>query len=321
MKRLALTAIALCAAALPAVAASDFPNKPIRLIIGFAPGGSADVAARSIQPYMEKKFGQPVIIENRSGAGGVVAVDAVAKATPDGYTIGLGAAGALSVNVSFNEKMPYDPLKDLAPVSLLAEIPFILIAPANSEARSVADVIAAAKAKPGTLSIGHGGNGTAMHLGAQLFTQMAGIKTTLVPYRGSGPVAGDVLAGHVPLGVTDITSAISLIGDNKVKALAVSTTKRTSSLPNVPTFAEAGLTGYEAIGWFGIVAPAGTPPDVLAKLNEAVTGALNDPAIKERFTAVGAEPAPSTPEHFSGFIRSEIAKWSDVIAKSGATGN
>jgi tripartite-type tricarboxylate transporter receptor subunit TctC len=305
----------------PALAADAFPSKPIRLIVGFAPGGSADVVARSIQPYLEKRLGQPIIIENRTGAGGVIAVDMVAKSPPDGHVIGIGAAGALSVNVSFNEKMPYDPVKDLSPISLLAEIPFILIAPASYEANSVGEVIALAKARPGALSIGHGGNGTAMHLTAQLFNQMAGIKTTLVPYRGSGPVAGDVLAGHVPLGVTDITSAISLIGNNQVKALAVSTARRASSLPNVPTFAEAGLAGYEAIGWFGVVAPAGTPPEVIAKLNEAIVGALNDPAIKDRFTAVGAEPAPTSPERFAAFIRSEIDKWSGVIAKSGAKGN
>ncbi|MEA2930668.1 MAG: hypothetical protein QOG38_3096 [Hyphomicrobiales bacterium] len=301
------------------VAAEPFPTKPIRLILGFAPGGSADVVARAIQPYLERKLGQPIIIENRTGAGGVIAVDAVAKSPPDGHVIGIAAAGALSVNVSFNEKMPYDPVKDLAPISLLAEIPFILIAPASSEANSVRDVIALAKVR--TLSIAHGGNGTAMHLTAQLFNQMAGVSTTLVPYRGSGPVAGDVLAGHVPLGVTDITSAISLIGDGRVKALGVSTARRASSLPGVPTFAEAGLPGYEAIGWFGAVAPAGTPPEIIAKLNEAIVGALNDPAIKQRFIAVGAEPVPTTSEQFSAFIRNEIDKWSAVIAKSGAKGN
>ena len=320
--RFAAVALAILLVPRAEVAAAEaFPTKPIRLIVGFAPGGSADVVARAIQPYLEKRLGQPIIIENRTGAGGVIAVDMVAKSAPDGHVIGIGAAGALSVNVSFNEKMPYDPVKDLSPISLLAEIPFILIAPASYEANSVGEVIALAKARPGALSVGHGGNGTAMHLTAQLFNQMAGINTTLVPYRGSGPVAGDVLAGHVPLGVTDITSAISLIGSGQVKALAVSTARRASTLPNVPTFAEAGLAGYEAIGWFGAVAPAGTPPEIIAKLNEAIVSALNDPTIKDRFTAVGAEPAPTSPEQFAAFIRSEIDKWSGVIAKSGAKGN
>jgi tripartite-type tricarboxylate transporter receptor subunit TctC len=322
MRQLRFVAIALAmllGAQAEALAAEAFPNRPIRLILGFAPGGSADVVARAIQPYLEKRLGQPIIIENRTGAGGVIAVDAVAKSMPDGHVIGIGAAGALSVNVSFNEKMPYDPVKDLAPISMLAEIPFILIAPAASETNSVRDVIALAKARP--LTIAHGGNGTAMHLTAQLFNQMAGISTTLVPYRGSAPVAGDVLAGHVPLGVTDITSAISLIGNGQIKALGVSTARRASSLPNVPTFAEAGIPGYEAIGWFGAVAPAGTPPGIIAKLNEAIVGALSDPTIKDRFVAVGAEPAPTSPQQFAAFIRSEIDKWSAVIAKSGAKGN
>jgi tripartite-type tricarboxylate transporter receptor subunit TctC len=302
-------------------AAAAWPEKPIRFIVSFPPGGSADVTVRSIQPIMEKKLGQPVVIENRAGAGGVIGVDAVAKSQPDGYMIGLAAAGALSVNISFNEKMPYDPVKDLAPVTLLAEIPFILIAPVATETKSLAEVVAAAKAKPGALSIGHGGNGTAMHLGAQLFNQLAGVNTTLVPYRGSGPVAGDVLAGHMPLGVTDITSAISLIKDGKVKALGVSTGKRTTSLPDVPTFAEAGVPGYAAVGWFGVVAPAGTPPDIVAKLNDAIVTALNDPVIKERFVAVGAEPAPTSPDGFARYIKDEITKWSDVIAKSGIKAN
>jgi len=298
-----------------------FPDRPIRLIVGFPPGGSADVAARSIQPFVEKRLGQPLIIENRVGAGGVIGVDMVAKAAPDGYTIALAAAGALSVNISFGEKMPYDPLRDLAPVTLLAEIPFILIAPASYEANSVRDVVAFARAKPGGLSVGHGGNGTAMHLTAQLFNQMAGITTTLVPYRGSSPVANDVLAGHVPLGVTDITSAISLIRAGQVKALGVSTARRTASLPEVATFAEGGIAGYESVGWFGIVAPTRTPGDIIAKLNEAIVAALDEPSVKERLIAVGAEPAPTSPEKFGAFIRSEIDKWSDVIAKSGAKPN
>jgi tripartite-type tricarboxylate transporter receptor subunit TctC len=302
-----------------ALAAQSFPTKPIRFLLGFAPGGSADVVARAIQPHMETQLGQPVVIEHRTGAGGVIAVDAVAKSPPDGYVIGLAGAGALFVNPNSTEKIPYDPLKDLAPVSLLAEIPFVLIAPATFEPDSVRELIE--RAKKTVLSIGHGGNGTAMHLSAQLFSEMAGISPTLVPYRGSQPVASDVLAGHIPLGVTDIASAIALIQSSRIKALGVSTARRASSLPAVPTIAESGLPGYEAVGWFGVVAPVGTPPEVVAKLNGAITGALSDPAIKQRIVAVGAEPAPMTPEHFAAFIRSETEKWSAVIAKAGAKAN
>lgn len=302
-----------------ALAAQAFPTKPIRFILGFAPGGSADVVARAIQPHMEKELGQPVVIEHRTGAGGVIAVDAVAKSPPDGYVIGLAGAGALFVNPNSTEKLSYDPLKDLAPVSLLAEIPFVLIAPATFEPDSVRELIE--RAKKTALSIGHGGNGTAMHLSAQLFSEMAGISPTLIPYRGSQPVANDVLAGHIPLGVTDIASAIALIQSSRIKALGVSTARRTSSLPAVPTIAESGLPGYEAVGWFGVVAPVGTPPEVVAKLNGAITAALSDPAIRQRIVAVGAEPAPMTPERFAAFIRSETEKWSAVIAKASAKAN
>ena len=313
LRRAALAAAFLFLAAGPATA---FPDRPIRLIVGFPPGGSADVVARAIQPIVEKRVGQSLIIENKAGAGGVIAVDVVSKAAPDGTMIALAGAAALAVNVSLNEKMPYDPVKDVVLVTRLAEIPFVLIAPASSQAKSVADVVALAKARPDGLSIGHGGNGTAMHLTAQLFNQMAGVSATLVPYRGSTPVANDVLAGHVPLGVSDITSAIALIRAGQIKALGVSTARRSASLPEVATISESGLPGYESVGWFGIIAPAGTPAEIVTKLNEAITAALADPVVKERLIAVGVEPAPTSPEQFGASIRSEIAKWSDVIAKS-----
>jgi tripartite-type tricarboxylate transporter receptor subunit TctC len=316
LRRAALAAVLAIAAAGPATA---FPDRPIRLVVGFAPGGSADVVARAIQPIVEKRLGQSLIIENKAGAGGMIAVDVVAKGPADGSMIALAGAAAMSVGANPGEKMPYDPVKDLTPVTMLAEIPFVLIAPASSEANSVRDAVAMAKAKP--VSIGHGGNGTVMHLTAQLFNQMAGVTTTLVPYRGSTPVANDVLAGHVPLGVTDITSAIALIRAGRIKALGVSTSRRVTSLPEVATFSEGGLPEYESIGWFGIIAAAGTPPEIVAKLNEAIAAALQDPGVKERLIAVGVEPAPTSPEKFTAFVRSEIVKWSDVIAKSGAKAN
>jgi tripartite-type tricarboxylate transporter receptor subunit TctC len=312
LRRAALAAAFLFLASVPGMA---FPDRPIRVIVGFAPGGSADVVARAIQPIVEKRLGQSLIIENKAGAGGMIAVDAAAKAPPDGHMIALAGAAAMSVGAGPGEKMPYDPVRDLTPVTMLAEIPFVLIAPASSEANSVRDAVTMAKARP--LSIGHGGNGTVMHLTAQLFNQMAGVTTTLVPYRGSAPVANDVLAGHVPLGISDITSAIALVRAGQIKALGVSTARRTVSLPEVATFSEGGLPGYESIGWFGIFAAAGTPPEIVAKLNDAIAAALADPGVRERLIAVGVEPAPTTPEKFSAFIRGEIVKWSDVMAKSG----
>jgi tripartite-type tricarboxylate transporter receptor subunit TctC len=320
MARMLCAALAALLSGLAPAVAETWPTRPVKFLVSFPPGGSADVVVRAIQPFVEKQLGQPLVIENRGGAGGVIGVDAVVKSAPDGYTVGLGAAGALAVNVSLQQKMPYDPLKDIAPVSLLSAIPFILIAPSALPAASIQDAIALAKAKPET-SIGHGGNGTAMHLTAQLFNHMAQVNITLVPYRGSGPVASDVLAGHVPFGITDIPSAISLIRDGKVKALAVSSSRRYPLLPELPTFAESGLPGFESVGWFGVVAPAGTPPEIIAKLNAAITGALKDPEVRERVLAIGADPTPTTPGEFAAFIRSEITKWERVVAQAGGKAN
>jgi tripartite-type tricarboxylate transporter receptor subunit TctC len=302
-------------------AAESYPVKPIRMIVTFPPGGATDVVARVIQPHLEGRMGQPVVIDNRPGAGGMIGVEAVAKAPPDGYVIGVGPMGALAVNASLQEKMPYDTLKDLTPVTLLTTTPFAMAVPPSSPLNTAADVIALAKAKPGTLSMGHGGNGTAMHLTALLFTHMAGVNITMVPYRGSVLVMTDVAAGHIPLGVGDMTSALTVIRGGQVKPVGVSSLRRDPSLPNVPTFAESGLPGYEALGWFGIVAPAATPRPVVVKLNEAVVSALRDPVLSERMRAVGAEPAPMTPEEFGQFIRSEITKWGRVIAQSGLKAN
>jgi len=218
-----------------AAAADNYPSRPIRLIVTFPPGGSTDVLARAIQPYLERQLGQPIVIENRSGAGGVTGTEAVARSAPDGYTIGIGGAGALAVNLSLKEKMPYDPFTELAPISGLIKTPFILAAAPNFEPNAVRDVIALAKRQPGMIAIGHGGNGTGMHLTAQLFNHMAGIDTTLVPYRGTGPATQDLLAGHIPLAITDPPTAASLIQSNQIKALAVTTRQRFEAMPGLPT--------------------------------------------------------------------------------------
>lgn len=301
----------------PAAAQAPYPNRPIKWIVSFPPSGSTDVVARAMLPSLEKRLGQPVVIENRGGAGGNIGVEALAKSAPDGYSIGFAAAGALAVNVSMVEKMPFDVAKDLIPITLVGTSPFILVATPKFEVASLKDVIAAAKARPGELSIGHGGNGTAMHLTAALFNQMGGVSTTLVPYRGSGPVTADVVAGHIPLGITDGPSAIGQIRGGAVKPIAVTSLQRTPSLPDVPTFDELGLKGYESIGWYGVIAPAGTPPDIIRKLNEAFVETLREPEVIERIRSVGAEPSPMTPEQFSAFIRNETTKWAGVIKKAG----
>ena len=309
---LALAAAGLC---LPAMA-QDYPTKPIRFIVSFPPGGSSDLMARAIAPRMAERMGQPVLVENRPGAGGNIGVDAVAKSVPDGHTIGLAAAGALSANISLYPSMPFHPEKDLAPVSMLAMIPFFLVAHPAQPA-TLKQVIDAEKAKPGALAYGHGGQGSAMHLAGELLNMMAGLKLQPVPYKGSGPVSADVLGGQVPLGVVDVPSAIAHVKAGKIRALAVTTKRRITAAPEVPTFEEAGLPGYEAIGWFGVVAPAGTPAAVVDRLNREIAAAAAAPEIRERALAAGAEPLTSSPQEFAALIRDEIRKWGQVIRTAG----
>ena len=316
LTRVALTG--LCAALLPlstlAQSSSEFPTKPVRMVVTFPPGGSADAVVRMIVPRLNEKLGQQVVVDNRPGAGGNIGLTVVAKAQPgDGYTLGVGAAGALAANSSLYAQMPFDPVKDLKPVSMLAAIPFVIIGHPSVAARTQRELLALAKAQPGKLSIAHGGNGTAMHLSAALFAQMADVKLVEVPYRGSGPAALDVLSGQVPLGVVDLPSALQHIKAGTLTAFAVTSPQRLPMLPDVPTVSEAGLSGYDSTGWFGVVAPAGTPPEVVARLNAEITGALNDEANKTAMRNLGVEPAPSTPEAFEAYIRSESQKWSRVI--------
>lgn len=309
MRMLALIAAALLGAA---AHAQDYPSKPIRYIVPFPPGGSSDFIARAIAPHMAEKMGQPIVVENRPGAGGMLGVDIVAKAPPDGYTIGLAAAGALSSNIHLYPTMPFHPEKDLAPVTMLAMIPFFLVAN-PSQPGTLKELIAAAKARPGALAVGYGGNGSTMHLAGELFNMMAGVKLQPVPYKGSGPVSADVLGGQVPLGVVDVPSAIAHVRAGKMRALAVTTKRRIAAAPEVPTFEEAGVPGYEAIGWFGTVAPANTPAAIINRLNRETAAALQDREIRERAIAQGAEPLTNSPQEFAALIREETRKWEQVI--------
>jgi tripartite-type tricarboxylate transporter receptor subunit TctC len=298
-----------------------YPDQPIKIIVTFPPGGSADIVIRALQPAIADELHQPVVIENRSGAGGNIGIGSVAQAAPDGYTLGVAAAGVLTVNPHLNRAaMSFDPLKDLAPITSLAQIPFVLVASTESRLVSINDVIAAARAHPDELSIGHGGNGTAMHLTSALFAQRAGIKIQLVAYRGTAPATVDVLANHIPLAILDIPASQQLIRDGKLKALGVSAARRVAFLPDVPPISELGLAGFESVGWFGLVAPAGTPPDIIGKLNAAFVKSLNDPAAADKIRALGAEPAPSSPEAFGRFIQSEDVKWAELIAEAGIKG-
>jgi len=301
-----------------AAAQQNYPTKPIRFIVTFPPGGSSDLIARALAPVLSERLRQQVIVENRPGAGGNIGMDAVARSAPDGYTMGLGAAGALAANVSLYPKMPYDPVKDFAPVSNVAFVPFLLIANPSLPANNLQELVALASAKPGELMLGYGGNGTAMHLSGELFKLMAKVQLVNVPYKGSGPAAVDTMGGQLPLAMVDVASAITQVKAGRLKALAVTTAKRISAAPDVPTFAEAGLPGYEAIGWFGVVMPAGTPPDIVGRMNAELVAALKRQEIRERVIAAGAEPSPSTPEEFGALIRSEILKWAEVVKASGA---
>ncbi|HEX2648661.1 MAG TPA: tripartite tricarboxylate transporter substrate binding protein [Burkholderiales bacterium] len=313
MRMLVMLAAVLVAAA---GQAQDYPSKPIRYIVPFPPGGSSDLIARSIAPKLGERLGQPVVVENKPGAGGMIGVDIVAKAPPDGYTIGLAAAGALSSNISLYPSMPFQPEKDLAPVSMLALIPFFLVAHPSQPA-TVRQLIEAAKAKPGAIAIGYGGNGSTMHLAGELFNMMAGVQLQPIPYKGSGPVSADVLAGQVPLGMVDVPSAISHVRAGKMRALAVTSKRRISAAPEVPTLEEAGVPGYEAIGWFGTVAPARTPPEIVNRLNREIAAALQVPEIRARAIDAGTEPHTDTPQEFAALIREETVKWAKVIKNAG----
>lgn len=310
----AISVIAAAAATTVAVsgpARSAYPERTIRVIVSFPAGGSSDSITRIVQPFLEKKLGQTVIVENRPGAGGMVAIDYVAKSAPDGYTIAVGGAGALGTNLGL-QAMPYDPKKDVVGITGLASSPFILAASNKYKGNDLKDVIASAKAGE-KVAIGHGGNGTLMHLTGEMLLQEAKIKAILVSYRGIAPVMTDLIGGHVDLGIVDPPSAKSALDANAVKPIAVTSKSRFAMLPNTPTFAEAGLPEFVSTGWFGIIAPRGVSQEIVTKLNAAFVAALNDPEIVKRIQALGSDPMPMTPAEFAAFIDSEIVKWGKVV--------
>lgn len=305
---IAAAVVALSLAPVGPRGAQAWPDRPFRFFVPFPAGGSADAVARAMQPALEKILGQTVVVENRTGAGGMLGVDAVAKAAPDGYSIGIAGAGALGVNIGERTRRPYDPDKDLTMVSRAAESPFILVATPALNANSLSDVIKLAKAEPNRISIGHGGNGTAMQLAALTFVTMADVKFNLVPYRGTAPVVTDVIAGHIQLGIADPPTSMGAIAQGKLKAFAVSSKQRFAVFPDLPTFEELGLKDFELTAWLGIVAPGATPREIVTRLNAAVVSALKDPEVARRIRTVGMEPTPTTPGEFSAFLVNEVAK-------------
>ena len=315
----ALAAAVLSLAPFAALAQADFPAKPITIVVPFSAGGTTDILARVVGQYMSRDLGQPVVVDNRAGAGGNIGGQAAARSPADGYTLFMGTVGTHAINQSLYKKMPFDPIKDFAPLSRVAMVPNLLVANPSQPFKNVKEMIAYAKAHPGKINFGSSGNGSSIHLSGELFKQMAGVDMQHVPYRGSAPAVSDLLGGQISVMFDNMPSAIPHVKGGKLRALAVTTAKRSPALPDVPTIAEAGVPGYEATSWFGLLAPAGTPAPVVAKLNASILKALADPEVKKKLAEQGAEPFGEKPEQFAAFIQSETLKWGKVVKESGAS--
>ena len=318
---LALMACALASATLPAARAqapaASWPSKPIRWVVPFPPGGAMDAIARTLGEKAGKTLGQPFVIENKPGAGGNIGADFVAKQPGDGYTLMITSIG-MATNKPLYGKLSYDPIKDFAPVSLLAVVPNVLVTNATQpDVKTAKDVIAAARKTPGKLTYASAGNGTSIHLAGEVFTSLAQVDMLHVPYKGSGPAVTDMLGGQVNYMFDSITSARPHIESGKLRALGVTTAKRSKTLPNVPTLAEAGLPGYEVSPWFAVFMPAATPKDIVAKVNAALLEAMKDPDVVKRFETIGAEPVGSTPEEMAQHLARESERWTKLIQERG----
>lgn len=317
MRRAALVFIACLGSAVvgSAWAQSAFPSKPMRLISPFPPGAVVDNLCRTLAAPMGELLGQPVIVENRTGAGGNIGMDIVAKSPPDGYTIGMGSIGTHGINPSVYPKMPFDSVRDFVPITFVASNINVLVVNPSVPAHNVKELIAYAKANPGKLSFASAGVGTSQHFAGELFKQVAGVQMTHVPYKGAGPAVTDLIGGQVPLMFADISASLGHIRAGKLRALGVTTRERTPLL-DVPTLIEQGIADFDVNAWFGLFAPAGTPQDVVTRLNAAAVKALNTPATRDRLVSIGLTPAPDTPEAFAKFVRSELDRWAKVAKEA-----
>jgi tripartite-type tricarboxylate transporter receptor subunit TctC len=288
--------------------AADYPARPIKLVVPYAPGGGADGVARIVAKTVSESIGQPIVIENKGGAGAIVGTDLVAKAEPDGYTLLLGQSGPISLNPAVYKSLPYDPQKDFAPISMTTAYPYILVVNADLPVKTLAEFVALAKAKPGTMNYGSTGVGAANHLVAELFNSKAGLKMTHIPYRGTALATADLVAGQLTMVFGDPISVLPHIQSGKLRALAVTSLQRSSVAPTVPTIAESGYPGFEALAWHGIMAPARTPPDIIAKLNKEIVKAVNDPATKALLVNQAMQTIGSTPEEFAAAIEEQRAR-------------
>ena len=319
--RMQQAAILLCLQMLilSAVHAQTYPARPLKMVIPYSPGNStSDILGRSLAQKMSADFGQQVVVENRPGANGMIGSEAVARAAADGYTILFGATGPNAINVSLYPKIPYDPVKDFSPITLVAITTSVLVLHPSVPANSVQELVRLAKSKPGRLSYGSAGSGGVGHLAGELFNTMAGVKLVHIPYRGMAPAVIDLLGGQIDLMFATMPGTLQQIQAGKLKALAVATARRSEVLPKLPTMSEAGLPGFEASSFFGMFAPAKTPPEIVARLNESFVKILKSPDVRELMLSQGAEPVGDTPEQFAAFVQAEIKRWARVIAASGA---
>ena len=319
-RRAALSLAATLAILAPhaARAADAYPAKPVRFVVAFPPGGGTDIIARAIAQKLAERIAQQVVVDNRPGAGGNIGTDIVAKSAPDGYTMLMGSAGPLAINASLFGKMPFDPIKDLAPVTLAASTPNVLVVHPSLRVATVKELIALARARPGEINFASSGHGTPAHLAGELFNSMAGVKMVHVPYKGAAPALADLLGGQVQLMFSTMPPALPHVKDGKLRALAVTSAKRSPAAPDIPTLDEIALPGFEANTWHGVVVPAGTPATIVARLNREIVAILHLPDVVERFSSQGAEALGSTPEEFAAYIRSETLKWAKVVRDSGA---
>jgi tripartite-type tricarboxylate transporter receptor subunit TctC len=316
----ALAAAAPLAAGTAHAQAGDYPNRPIRLVVPFSPGGSSDAVSRLLSQKLSAQFGQQVVVDSRPGAGGNLGADIVAKSRPDGYTL-LFAAGSFAVNVSLYAKLPYDPLTDFEPVAHVCRVNGILVTHPSVKVSSVQDLVAMAKAQPGAINYASAGNGTILHLAGELFKTQANVNMTHVPYKGSGPALSDLIGGQVQVMFANVPGTLQHVKAGKLRVLAATGDRRASSLPDVPTIGESGLPGFQAATWFGVLAPAGTPKEIVARLNAEVNKALASPDLVEHLRNDGADVVGGTPEQFRAFLKSEVERWGPVVKAAGIKPN
>lgn len=295
--------------------AQNYPTRPIRMVVPYAPGGNVDISARIIGAPLAEILGQTIVVDNRPGAGGNLGAALVAKATPDGYTLLVGSSGPLTVNPVIFKNLPYDSVKDFAPISTVQAVPLVVLASPKAGFNSIADLVAAAKARPGKVTMASAGAGTTNHFAIELLASMANIKVLHVPYKGSGPALSELLGGQVETMVDQLAASIGYVKDGRLKVLAVTTTQRAAALPNTPTLDELGYKGYQAATLLGLLAPAGTPKSVIIKLNAAVRKVMDNNAVSERFRGLGANPGASSPDEFSTRIRDELRQWQGLVKK------